>query len=116
MAGKKYCSFCKREIPEGEPYRNAFIKLSKENIKMCKDCEDRTIKETIRNYGVRSNTIKSGYSQEGGTQTDIDVWELYRKTPVKYDLRTSSYFRKDNFEQVFKTCRYVGVKLPNFSG
>jgi len=50
---KKYCSFCKREIPKGEPYRNAFIKLSKENIKMCKDCEDRTIKETIRNYGVR---------------------------------------------------------------
>jgi len=44
--GKKYCSFCKREIPEGESYRNAFIKLSKENIKMCKDCEDRTIKET----------------------------------------------------------------------
>ena len=72
--------------------------------------------DSIRNYGVRSNTIKSGYSQEGGTQTDIDVWELYRRKPVKYGLRSSAYFRKENFEQVFKTCRYVGVKLPNFSG
>jgi len=58
--------------------------------------------DSIRNYGVRSSTI-DGYSFErSGTQTGIDVWELYRKTPVKYGLRTSSYFRKDNFEQVFK--------------
>ena len=47
--------------------------------------------DTMRNYGVCSNTVN-----------DIDVWELYRKTPVKCGLRTSSYFRKDNFEQVFK--------------
>ena len=73
--------------------------------------------DSIRNYGVRSSTIKDGYSFErNGTQTDIDVWELYRRKPVKYGLRSSAYFRKENFEQVFKTCRYVGVKLPNFSG
>ena len=59
--------------------------------------------DSIRNYGVRSTTIKFGYSFErNGNQTDIDVWELYRKTPVKYGLMQSAYFRKTNFEEVFK--------------
>ena len=59
--------------------------------------------DSIKNYGVRSTTIKFGYSFErNGNQTDIDVWELYRRKPVKYGLRSSAYFRKTNFEEVFK--------------
>jgi len=44
--GKKYCSFCKREIPEGEPYKIGCIKLTAETINLCKICESVTIKET----------------------------------------------------------------------
>ena len=45
--------------------------------------------DTMKNFGVRSNTIDG-----------IEVWELYRKKPVKCDLQISHYFRKDNFEKV----------------
>ena len=53
--------------------------------------------DTMRNYGVMSTTIQ--------TWTDpdpVEVWELYRKRPVKDGLTRSAYFRKDNFHQTFK--------------
>ena len=45
--------------------------------------------DTMRNFGVRSNTVD-----------DIKVWELYRKRPIKHNLQASTYFRKDNFERI----------------
>ncbi len=50
--------------------------------------------DTIRNYGVRSNTV-STYDLEC-----VDVWELYRKHPVKMGLQTSAYFSKSTFERI----------------
>ena len=47
--------------------------------------------DTMRNYGVRSNTIDS-----------IEVWELYRKRPVAHGCQNSHYFRKDNFKTISK--------------
>jgi len=41
--------------------------------------------DTMRNFGVR---LKGNY------------WELYRKHPVKYGLKTSHYFSVDTFEEV----------------
>jgi len=52
--------------------------------------------DTMTNYGVRSAVIKT-YTGE----TAI-CWELYRKRPVKYGLKTSAYFDKRTFEQRFK--------------
>lgn len=49
--------------------------------------------DTMRNYGVRSATINT-YSETG-----VEVWELYRIHAVKHGLKTSTYFRKDNFER-----------------
>ena len=46
--------------------------------------------DTMRNYGVRSCNIDG-----------IDLWELYRKKPVRRGHQRSHYFRKDNFEKVF---------------
>ena len=46
--------------------------------------------DTMRNYGVRGNTIDG-----------IEVWELHRKKPSGQGLTGSHYFRKDNFEQIY---------------
>lgn len=48
--------------------------------------------DTMKNYGVR----------DGGTIGKNEVWELYRKRPVKHGLRRSAYFDKTTFHQVFK--------------
>ena len=42
--------------------------------------------DTMKNYGV--------------CEYDADHWELYRRRPVKYGLKTCAYFRKDTFERV----------------
>lgn len=52
--------------------------------------------DTMRNYGVRSATITD---HSGNT---IVCWELYRRRPVKHGLRSSAYFCKETFRQVFK--------------
>ena len=44
--------------------------------------------DTMRNYGVR----------DGG-----EVWELYRKHPVKHGLRDSAYFDKETYTRIFKS-------------
>lgn len=48
--------------------------------------------DTMRNYGVRSAIVET-YTDDG----QIEVWELYRKRPVKHNLQKSAYFRKDSF-------------------
>ena len=53
--------------------------------------------DTMRNYGVLSATIQTWTDPE-----PVEVWELYRKRPVKHGLMRSAYFRKDNFHQTFK--------------
>ena len=47
--------------------------------------------DTMRNYGVRKTEIE-------GTA----VWELYRKRPVKHDLKNSAFFRATDFQQVLE--------------
>ncbi|MNC14377.1 hypothetical protein D3C75_621530 [compost metagenome] len=61
--------------------------------------------DTMANYGVRSDTIQSHYNEagdwvEGGVM--VEVWELYRKRPVKHGLKDSVYFSKATYEKVFK--------------
>ncbi len=51
--------------------------------------------DTMRNYGVRSTTIENSYGEL------VEVWELYRRKPVKYGLQKSAYFCKTTFRQVF---------------
>ena len=43
--------------------------------------------DTMSNYGVRSH--------------DANTWELYRKKPVKYGLKQSTYFDKQTLIIVF---------------
>lgn len=45
--------------------------------------------DTMRNYGVRSTEINGQ-----------DVWELFRKNPVKHGLRSSSFFCKKTFKRI----------------
>ena len=52
--------------------------------------------DTMRNYGVRSAVIDT-YSEK-----NIEVWELYRKRPVRHGLWESAYFRKDTFARSFR--------------
>ena len=47
--------------------------------------------DTMRNYGVRKTEIEG-----------VDVWELYRKSPVKHGLKSSAFFRVTDFQQVFE--------------
>jgi hypothetical protein len=48
--------------------------------------------DTMRNYGVRETTIDT-YSEDR-----VEVYELYRRHPVKHGLQKSAYFRKDTLE------------------
>lgn len=50
--------------------------------------------DTMKNYSVRPARIK----RYDGTETN--VWELYRKRPVKHGLRSSAYFDKETFEEI----------------
>lgn len=59
--------------------------------------------DTMKNYGVRTNKIKTYVRHESGIITgygDVDVWELYRKNPVKCGLTGTSYFDKTTFKKV----------------
>ena len=60
--------------------------FSRENMRFAGD--------TMANYGVRSATVDTWF-EEG-----VDVWELYRKHPVKHGLQSSAYFCKETFRQV----------------
>ena len=59
--------------------------------------------DIMANYGVVSTTITilDSWDNEGQPiYTEADVWELFRKKPVKHALKNSAYFRKDNFKRV----------------
>lgn len=51
--------------------------------------------DAMANYGVRSATITNLQGEK------VEVWELYRRKPVKYGLQKSAYFNKQTFSQVF---------------
>lgn len=60
--------------------------------------------DTMRNYGVRSATIWSNHYSDGVYSTDgveREVWELFRRRPVKNGLSSSAYFDKNTFARVF---------------
>lgn len=71
--------------------------FTRENMKFAGD--------TMRNYGVRSAVIQSNYDAAGNWASaegeQREVWELYRKRPVKHGLQSSAYFDKATFAQVF---------------
>lgn len=52
--------------------------------------------DSMRNYGVRSAVIKTREKE------NVEVWELYRKSPVKHGLVKSAYFDKQTFKRVFR--------------
>jgi hypothetical protein len=56
--------------------------------------------DTMRNFGVRDGgKIKT--LTEAGVE-EVEVWELYRKRPVKSGVHGfCRYFRKDNGQEVF---------------
>ena len=60
--------------------------------------------DTMRNYGVRSAVVRSHYDADGNYTSaegvEIEVWELYRKRPVKHGMRDSAYFDKQTFKRV----------------
>ena len=63
--------------------------------------------DTMSNYGVRSAEVQSNYTAEGdyvGADGGItvQVWELYRKRPVKHSLKDSAYFAKDDYRRVYR--------------
>lgn len=52
--------------------------------------------DTMKNYGVCRTTIKTLWENE------LEVWELFRRRPVKFNNFSSAYFRTDNFKRVWK--------------
>lgn len=61
--------------------------------------------DTMKNYGVRSATVRTNYDADGNYTNaegvEIEVYELYRKKPVKHGLKDSAYFNKVNFSRVY---------------
>ena len=84
----------KHEIESRRPESRFF---SRENMRFLGD--------TMRNYGVRKTAIKTDYNAEGnytGRPTEsVDVWELFRKRPVKCGVKSSAFFACDDFRRVF---------------
>lgn len=58
--------------------------------------------DSMKNYGVRSAVISVNYSEDGeylhGVTVNVNVWELYRKRPVKHGVTTSAFFSKSTFK------------------
>lgn len=50
--------------------------------------------DSMGNYGVRAGIVNT---YTGETR---DVWELYRRRPVKHGLQSSAYFDRSTFERV----------------
>lgn len=62
--------------------------------------------DTMANYGVRSDVIRTEYDENGNYVKDgveVEVWELYRKRAVKHGLKDSAYFAKDDYRKVSKS-------------
>lgn len=63
--------------------------------------------DTMHNYGIKDGgTIETHWDESGNNYSEtprtIEIWELYRKRPVKYGLQSSAYFDKQTFRRVFK--------------
>lgn len=57
--------------------------------------------DRMSNYGVRKVTITARiYNDDGCTYEELQVWELYRKRPVKHGLRASHYFDMETYEEM----------------
>ena len=60
--------------------------------------------DTMRNYGVRKTHVITSYDSEGNyvskNGTSIEVWELYRRRPVKAGNQSSAYFNSKTFARV----------------
>jgi hypothetical protein len=59
--------------------------------------------DTMKNYGVRSTIVLAQFNEqweynEQGYETE--VWELYRKHPVKHGMSKSAYFRKSDYSRI----------------
>lgn len=52
--------------------------------------------DTMRNYGVTSATIPTLSGEM------VEVWELFRRKPVKHGLSSSAYFTKNDFQRIYK--------------
>lgn len=61
--------------------------FSRENMRFSGD--------TMRNYGVCKKTVKTNDGES------VEVWELFRKRPVKHGLSASAFFACDDFRRVF---------------
>ena len=60
--------------------------------------------DTMRNYGVRKTTISTNYDADGNyvgkDGVEVEVYELYRRNPVKHGLKDSAYFDATTFKRV----------------
>lgn len=54
--------------------------------------------DTMSNYGCRTALVK--VLPNGNEVTEREVWELYRKRPVKNGLQSSVYFEKETYKKV----------------
>lgn len=60
--------------------------------------------DTMRNYGVRKTTIQTCYDEDGNYVdggVTLEVYELYRRKPVKHGLSDSAYFDAKSFKRRF---------------
>lgn len=51
--------------------------------------------DVMRNYGVRSVSVRHQYRQDD--PEPFAAWELYRRRPVKHGLCSSHYFTTEGF-------------------
>ena len=59
--------------------------------------------DTMKNFGVRKTVILASFDKEGNYHEngiERDVWELYRRKPVKHNNQKSAYFDPDTFRRV----------------
>ena len=58
--------------------------------------------DTMKNYGVRKATILTHWKGDEWTKDGhpANVWELYRKRPVKHGRQSSAYFCRKTFRKL----------------
>jgi hypothetical protein len=70
--------------------------------------------DTMQNYGVRSTIIPYQWDETGNiyqeTPRELEVWELFRRHPVKYGLKDSAYFDKKTYRRVFPPCGIIPAR------
>ena len=84
----------KRQVENARPETNFF---TRDTMKYFGD--------TMKNYGVRTTTTYVRYDSTGNLLSEfgkpVEVWELYRKKPVKWNIQGSAYFYKDTFRRAY---------------